>query len=99
MGRHAGDDAVERLVCEQRDLAAEQHARIDAADRREADKAAVQHLGHEKADLVEMRVEQHGLCVLRPQDLKPSILPFLSTSTVSQYGRNSSATASAACAS
>ena len=63
MGRHTGDDAVERLVCEQRDLAAEQHARIDAADRREADKAAVQHLGHEKADLVEMRVEQHGLCV------------------------------------
>ena len=32
-----------------------------------------------------------------PQDRLPITLPFLSTSTVSQYGRNSSATAFAAC--
>ena len=61
--RQAGNHAVYRLVRKDGDLAREQHARVDPADRRKAHKAAVQHLGDNKADLVEVRVQQDGLCV------------------------------------
>ena len=64
MRRQAGYHAVQRLVRENGDLAREQHARVNPADRRKAHKAAVQHLGDDKTDLVEMCVQQDGLCVL-----------------------------------
>ena len=62
--RHAGYHAVQRLVRENGHLTAEQHARVHTADRREPQKAAVQHLGDKKADLVEMRVQQDGFRAL-----------------------------------
>lgn len=97
MRRHAGYHAVQRFVRENGHLTAEQHARVYTADRREPQKAAVPHLGNKKANLVEMRVQQDGFRALFTAGQAPITLPFLSASTVSQYGRNSSATAFAAC--
>ena len=62
--RHAGYHAVQRLVRENGHLAAEQHARVHAADRRKPQKAAVQYLGDKKADLVKMRVQKDGFRAL-----------------------------------
>ena len=62
--RHAGYHAVQRLVRENGHLTAKQHARVHTADRREPKKAAVQHLGNKKADLVEMCVQQDGFRAL-----------------------------------
>ena len=64
MRRHAGYHAVQLLVRENGHLTAEQHARVHTADRREPQKAAVQHLGNKKADLVEMCVQQDGFRAL-----------------------------------
>ena len=62
--RHTGYHAVQRFVRENGHLTAEQHARVYTADRREPQKAAVQHLGNKKADLVEMCVQQDGFRAL-----------------------------------
>ena len=62
--RHAGYHAVQRLVRENGHLAAEQHARVHTADRREPQKAAVQHLGDEKADLVEVCIQHDSFRAL-----------------------------------
>ena len=64
MRRHTGYHAVQRFVRENGHLTAEQHARVHTADRREPQKAAVQHLGNKKADLVEMCVQQDGFRAL-----------------------------------
>lgn len=60
MGRRAGNHAKQRFRSQDGHFAAEQHARVDAADWREAQEAAVQHLGDDKTDLIKMRVEQYG---------------------------------------
>ena len=64
MRRQAGYHAVQRLVRKDGDLGREQHTRIDPANRRKADKAAVQHLCDNKADLIKMGVQQNGFRVL-----------------------------------
>ena len=64
MRRHTGHHTVARRVGQNGHLRAEQHARIDAAHLRKTQKSAVQHIRDHKADLIQMRIQQHGFDTL-----------------------------------
>lgn len=53
-----GENAANGFLAVDRHLGGRQHARIDAADRCGAQEAAVADFGDDKADLVDVRVEQ-----------------------------------------
>ena len=62
--RLTGNNTVQfPLRCADRDLCAQQHTRVNTADRLESQKSMVERLGDDKADLVEVRIQQDGLCV------------------------------------
>lgn len=59
MRRLGGENAAHGLFAIDGHLGGRQHARVDAAHRRDAQEAAVAYLGDDKADFVYVRVEQH----------------------------------------
>ena len=59
MRRLGGENAAHGFFAIDGHLGGRQHARVDAAHRRDAQEAAVAYLGDDKADFVYVRVEQH----------------------------------------